>query len=501
MRKILTTLSILMMSMYSIGLHAFCGFYVAKADAKIFNKTSQVILARNGDQTTVTMSSDFEGTPKDFAMVIPVPVVLKKNQIKTVDASIFTTLNDYSAPRIASYYDPDPCNKYNYMWCNGMDFDLSVTSNAVGGTFYFTNSNQLAVKVEAKYEIEEYDIILLSSTDSKDLETWLTQNGYKIPRGAQEVLTPYIQNDMKFFVVKVNMDRFNKKAKKNPKGKEQMLDPIQVTYNSPKFMLPIRLGMANAKEAQDMIVYAFSKWGEIEVTNYKTEEIPTNKDIPLFVQDTFNTFYKDVFNSFYEKGTKDLIYKEYTWDVSPRNTVKCDPCVGDPPVNTDLLTAGVDWIEKDVDAKVYFTRLHIRYDKEHFPQDLLFQETAKKERFQARYVIHYPFTGDCSCEKGQAYVKGIKSKRIDELYNMHKLAGWDIFDYAPYAYAFENKIKKELGNLPSKKENKLLPIFPSEKQTPSEFSPKSVFFFSFLAIIFIILFWGVTISKNKTVTN
>jgi len=26
--------------------HSFCGFYVAKADTKIFNKASQVVLAR-----------------------------------------------------------------------------------------------------------------------------------------------------------------------------------------------------------------------------------------------------------------------------------------------------------------------------------------------------------------------------------------------------------------------------------------------------------------------
>lgn len=43
---------------------AFCGFYVAKADASLFNKTSQVILVREGNRTTITMSSDFEGDAK-----------------------------------------------------------------------------------------------------------------------------------------------------------------------------------------------------------------------------------------------------------------------------------------------------------------------------------------------------------------------------------------------------------------------------------------------------
>ena len=67
---------------------AFCGFYVAKADASLFNKTSQVILVRNGDHSTITMSSDFEGDVRDFAMVVPVPVVLQRDQIKTVSSQL-----------------------------------------------------------------------------------------------------------------------------------------------------------------------------------------------------------------------------------------------------------------------------------------------------------------------------------------------------------------------------------------------------------------------------
>ena len=46
----------------STGAQAFCGFYVAKADTKRFNKASQVVLARDGDRTVLTMASD-DGSP------------------------------------------------------------------------------------------------------------------------------------------------------------------------------------------------------------------------------------------------------------------------------------------------------------------------------------------------------------------------------------------------------------------------------------------------------
>ena len=68
--------------------HAFCGFYVASGDAKLFNKASQVALVRDGDRTVMTMANDFRGEPKEFAIVIPVPTVLEKGQIRIADKAL-----------------------------------------------------------------------------------------------------------------------------------------------------------------------------------------------------------------------------------------------------------------------------------------------------------------------------------------------------------------------------------------------------------------------------
>ena len=57
----------------SIQAQAFCGFYVAKADASLFNNKSEVIMVRNGNRNVITMSSDFRGDLSEFAMVVPVP--------------------------------------------------------------------------------------------------------------------------------------------------------------------------------------------------------------------------------------------------------------------------------------------------------------------------------------------------------------------------------------------------------------------------------------------
>src|SRR5258706_10559716 len=89
--------------------HSFCGFYVARGDATLFNHASQVALVRDGDRTVMTMVNDFKGEPTEFAIVVPVPTVLEKGQIHVGDKALVDHLDAFSAPRLVEYFDPDPC--------------------------------------------------------------------------------------------------------------------------------------------------------------------------------------------------------------------------------------------------------------------------------------------------------------------------------------------------------------------------------------------------------
>ncbi|MBS1597363.1 MAG: DUF2330 domain-containing protein [Bacteroidetes bacterium] len=419
---------------------AFCGFYVSKADGTLKNKTSQVIIVHDGNRSVVTMYNDFKGDMKDFAMVVPVPVVLKRNDIKVVDQQIFKLLNEYSQPRLVEYYDENPC----YLRYDDSDKKekapmASMLEGKVSGLS--VQRADLGVKIEAKYLVGEYDILLLSAKESSGLKTWLTENGYKIPEAANEVLQPYINSNMKFFVVKVNEKELKKLS-------GNFLRPIQISFNSPKFMLPIRLGMANADGDQDMIVYAFTKKGRIESTNYRNVELPTGKKIPLFVQNNFSNFYSNLFQHQWDREGKAVTMLEYAWDVSPKNYMKCDPCVATAPSTQDLLQSGVFWLNQNTDYdpqnldddnsndlvysdNVYFSRLHIRYNRNSFPQDLMFQETSNTENYQARYIITHPATGDLNCVGGKKYLSDLKQRRREEMQQLVSLTGkgysdWDV---------------------------------------------------------------------------
>ena len=426
------------------------------------------------------MSNDFQGDVKDFAMVVPVPTILQRDDIRVVTSALFGKLDAYSGPRLVEYYDQNPCIDYsyeNYPMIESVDM-MSINEVTKAG---YQRNKDLGVTIEAKYEVEEYDILILSAKKSSGLKTWLTENGYKIPSTAEEVLEPYIKNDMKFFVVKVNVEKLDKiNGVSNVKkyiddpdmANARTLRPLQITYNSPKFMLPIRLGMANANGDQDMIVYAFSKKGRVECTNYRTTKIPTDKHVPLFVREKFGKFYVDLFEKAHANEDKEAIFLEYAWNISPQFPgVKCDPCVGPPPIFSDLTQAGVDWAvnsNNQAASDVFFTRLHVRYSRDTHPQDLQFHVTPNKEHFQARYILTNPATGDLTCDAGQKYVANLVKNRANELEELHDLTSWNTSQYKGYVKEYYDQLKDpSMLYEDDQKKNEIIPVFPGNYQDPT----------------------------------
>ncbi len=431
---------------------SFCGFYVAKADASLFNKSSQVILVRDGDHSVITMSSDYTGELKDFAMVVPVPVVLKKSDIRIVERVLFDSFDAYSGPRLVEYWDENPC------WRLSLNEEsmpsMSDAASSRGDKIKNSADVKSAVKIEAQYVIGEYDILILSAEESDGLEKWLTSNGYRIPSGARDVLEPYIRSGMKFFVVKVNLEGYRSEG-------AGLLRPLQIAFNSPKFMLPIRLGMANSKDRQDMIVYALSRSGRVETSNYRMVNMPTDRKVPEFVREKFGQFYKDTYENVLRREGRRNVFLEYGWDISGNNFMKCDPCTGNPPVYADLITAGASWLRTNgygvYEGSVYFTRLHLTYDRENFPQDLVFQETPNRQNFQARYILTHPAPGPFDCAEGKSYLYDLRKRRYRELQELYSLTGWEM---------------KQFEDYPGKTTGYIIPIDPGKKNnTPDKSKP------------------------------
>ncbi|MCH8082683.1 MAG: DUF2330 domain-containing protein [Myxococcales bacterium] len=401
---------------------AFCGFYVAKADTKLFNESSQVVLVRDGDRTVLTMANDFQGDPLEFAMVVPVPTFIEREQIHVGDKAVIDHLDAYTAPRLVEYFDEDPCDiRYRRR------FDFSMNAFESARAEVKPKANVLGVTIEASYTVGEYDILILSAKESGGLETWLRQNGYRIPDGASDVLGSYIKQEMRFFVAKVNLEE-------QAKIGFTYLRPLQIAYETPRFMLPIRLGTVNAKGPQELFVYTLTRKGRVETTNYRTVKLPTGTDVPVYVKEEFGDFYKAMFDTQTEKEGGPAVFVEYAWDMN-----WCDPCAADPLSHDELKGLGVFWLGDPRGGEtqpmrrpipqardVFVTRLHVRYDAERFPDDLVFQETGDRTNFQGRYVLRHAWDGESTCDQADAYRKSLPDRWEKEAQSLASLTGWDI---------------------------------------------------------------------------
>ena len=297
----------------------------------------------------------------------------------------------------------------------------------------------LGVTIEAQYTLEEYDIVSLSATQSDGLETWLAENGYKLPEGASAALRPYINQGMKFFVAKVNL-------KEQLKTGYTTLRPLQFAFESDKFMLPMRLGMLNAApdKPQDLIVYLLTKDGRVESSNYRTVKLPANVNLPHFVKPKFTEFYKALFDHEATREQHRVVFTEYFWDMA-----WCDPCAANPLSAQELRNAGVFWTGGDADENfrqmnapatnavaaqqrrsmppanggaqpVVLTRLHVRYTASTFPEDLMFSQTKDRQNWQTRYVVQNPFEGSvaqCSAKVGQMDCEAMCRPRVAQWLN------------------------------------------------------------------------------------
>ncbi|NOU10973.1 MAG: DUF2330 domain-containing protein [Nitrospira sp.] len=408
--------------LWSAEASAFCGFYVGKADTKLFNKASKVVIARQDNKTVITMANDFKGDVKEFAMVVPVPTVLEKDQIHVGDPAILKHLADYSAPRLVEYFDENPCRRYELIEDRMGSIKNMAPASAPAKQ---ERDKALGVTVEAQHTVGEYDILILSAKESHGLETWLSENGYRIPSGTSTVLQSYLKKNMKFFMARVNLVEQSKLGFTH-------LRPLQIAFESPKFMLPIRLGTVNAEGAQELFIYVLTKQGRVETTNYRTVRLPEAQELPLYVKDRFGEFYRDLFTQQVKRESERGVFLEYAWDMN-----WCDPCAANPLSTEELRSLGVFWQDNQNGIQrgnafvpqgqnVFLTRLHVRYDATHFPEDLMFQETSDRNNFQARYILRHRWTGTEDCPAATAYRQQLRDRSEREAQTLASLTGWNI---------------------------------------------------------------------------
>jgi MYXO-CTERM domain-containing protein len=407
--RFLPILAVLASLLLAPSAAAFCGFYVAGADAQLTNDATTVVLMRDGTRVVLSMQNDYRGPWADFAMVVPVPVVLERHNVKTLPHDVFDRIDKLSSPRLVEYWERDPC----YEPPSNDDDDggnASPTRTADGAAVQ--RADKPTVTVEAQFEVGEYEVVVLSATDSTGLETWLRDHDYTMPANAEPLLRPYVAQGSKFFVARVDVDKL-----RNDDGRAR-LSPLRFHYDSERFVLPVRLGLINSGGRQDLIVHVLAR-ERYEVANYPNVFVPTNIDVSDGVREQFGAFYNALLERVFETAPGSVV-TEYAWDFSSKYGAKCDPCPVPPMRREEMLQLGADVVPQIAEYAGVHTRLHLRYGADALGEDLVFRrakpvrggremgregggrleegaQPSSANAFQARYAIRHAWKGSINC--------------------------------------------------------------------------------------------------------
>jgi hypothetical protein len=253
---------------------------------------AQVVLMRHGTTTAVTMQVNYQGPLEDFSMVVPVPVVLQKEDIKTLSPDIFSRIDRLTAPRLEQLWEQDPCfseksGDGGFLAAAGgpnvaMDSDPSDAE---------TSTTTDPVQVKATFDAGEYEIVVLGTEDSTALESWLQSNGYAIPSGASSFLDPYVSAGAYFFVAKINIEKVTFK------NGNAILSPLRMNFQDDAFKLPIRLGLMNAQGEQDLVAYTLGLKQRYQLANRENILMPTDVEVVDSVSHDFGGFVDTLFSA------------------------------------------------------------------------------------------------------------------------------------------------------------------------------------------------------------
>ncbi len=343
--------------------HAFCGAYVGAEGEELNNYSSEVVMARTGNVTTLTLISDYSGDATEFAMLLPIPEVIGPEDVDVVDPVLLEWIADYSMPREVAYSCDTAFSTTQMGWGCGGSL-APVAGSGLGTALGCSNSSlsyggQSGAEVEAAWSEAGYDFVVLSAEESSGLLDWLDFNGYAVPLGGEAILQEYVDGGAYFLAARVSLNDAPREG--------DWLWPIQISYESDVFSLPIRIGTISSTGIQDVVIYALTDAeldGTVAISNYPRLEMPEECLLPE--DKSMGDWYEERLSQAHAEGGAGWV-QEYSWKLAPvvSGGYHCDPCTAEPVAPSGSFEPfGFD------SQSAHLTRLRMRYTTEEATQDL-----------------------------------------------------------------------------------------------------------------------------------
>jgi len=321
---------------------AFPGVFAGKDGVGRVSNSTQVVLLRKGDHTVVTIWSDYEGPLDRFAVVLPVPLDVKLDDIRALKRDAVDHLDELSAPRFHEFWEMDPCEpgEVQQEW----ERDLKVkdsAANFLGEGMPDMGGGQklppeMLLDFKPQFKDSEYTFSLVPKGQS--VKAYLQKKGLSVPAQAAARLAQFDAAQTQMLVAEVAPGKVELAG-----ARRALLSPIRFSTRQP-YEVTSTLGLANSAGQQELVIYVLDPEKRYEVANYPNVFPPTNVNVDMSVKERLGEFYAGVHDALLAKDPKAFLV-EYAWPAIKH----CgEPCPNAPLMIHELLSLGVDVVEEDV---------------------------------------------------------------------------------------------------------------------------------------------------------
>ncbi len=370
--------SLLVLTYAAAPAWAFCGFFAGVSDVGMENSRTQTVIVREFDFTTMTLQFNYSGDPDEFTVVFPVPVVLTDQDVRVVDRGLIERLDTFTAPRAVRFFRGGRRG--------------GGTARRDGGSEDVGAPDDV-VRIEAEFAAGEYQIVILSATESTGLFDWLGREGFMLPEKAVPILQHYIDQGMFFLAARVTLD---------PQARDDFafLSPLQMSFETAMFGLPVLMGTINATDEQDLVVYAIARDAEVRISNYPSQRLKLGTQYQPEDWSSFNQFVDAQFHA--SRTLADIPAEEVPGTLRrppppPPRAVAVIEYVGpvykgDPPTTDPITWEELRMLGYRGSTFPHITRLHMRYTPDQVPEDLIFHQV--QPAFFTPNFVRLPLRGD-----------------------------------------------------------------------------------------------------------
>lgn len=303
-----------------------------------------VVVMQHAGVSIVTIAADYEGPLAPFAFLLPVPADVDSTRVRTIKRGIVARLDEVSAPRFHAFYEQDPCDKGR----TEQRWDEKIRAQGRGFLAFdglppldrrYAISNEISAPVTPVFKRAENEFRYrkLEPESPAALGEWLKRNGYVISESALAAVTPYVGKGQAWLFAEVSPEHVEL-----VNARRVELGGIRYVTRQPLEALPERLGLANAKGPQDLVLYVLDREARFQAKNYENRFVPSNLLVESRTQGQVGRAYEALFDAA-SPATRAEFVTEYAW-----STRGCgEPCADAPLGLDELLSLGGDVLEAE----------------------------------------------------------------------------------------------------------------------------------------------------------